>query len=155
MTIYVVTSGIYSDYKIDGVFSTREKAESFAAEVRKAGDSAEVNIEDWPVDAKAEQRMRLVYHASILLESGEVFHEHTTGDMLDPNERAVIVPDIQGTNNRYAHGSSAVSAEHAMKLAVEARQNHLRQKALEEQQKLVHDENARRLLAEHEANGGH
>jgi hypothetical protein len=28
-TVYVVTSGMYEDYSIDGVFSTKEKAEEF------------------------------------------------------------------------------------------------------------------------------
>lgn len=29
MTVYMVTSGIYSDYEVRGIFSTRAKAEAF------------------------------------------------------------------------------------------------------------------------------
>ena len=47
---YVVTSGSYSDYGIDGVFSTKEKAQEFIDMVIEAGHSNEPGIEEWEID---------------------------------------------------------------------------------------------------------
>src|ERR1041385_8544835 len=40
-TVYVVTTGEYSDYSLRGIFSTREKADELAALLRDANDVAE------------------------------------------------------------------------------------------------------------------
>lgn len=48
-TIYVVTSGCYSDYRIQGVFSTRELAEKLAAHHKSnSGD-----VEEYVLDKKS------------------------------------------------------------------------------------------------------
>ena len=49
-TIYVVTSGGRFDHGIDGVYSTREKAESFIRCVRANGCSHGETIEEWILD---------------------------------------------------------------------------------------------------------
>lgn len=51
-TIYVATSGSYSDYSIDAVFSTREKAEQYIARRNELGGlSYEANaVEEWVLD---------------------------------------------------------------------------------------------------------
>jgi len=36
MKVYIVTSGVYSDYQIEGVFSNREAAEKYASIVPDA-----------------------------------------------------------------------------------------------------------------------
>lgn len=50
--IYIVTSGSYSDYGIDAVFSTKELAEIF---VSRFGE--DMNIEEWDLD-KGESELR-------------------------------------------------------------------------------------------------
>ena len=44
--IYIVTSGEYSDYRIDGVFSSKENAELYIRLEEPRGD-----IEEWELDA--------------------------------------------------------------------------------------------------------
>ena len=49
MTVYIVTEGIYSDYRIEKVFSTREQAEMYCAAHEE--DSYSVyHIEEYVVD---------------------------------------------------------------------------------------------------------
>ena len=47
-TIYIVTSGEYSDYRIDAVFDTKDLAESFLAS--RAGEYVETRIEEHPIN---------------------------------------------------------------------------------------------------------
>lgn len=47
--IYVVTSGCYSDYGIQSMFSTKEKAQAFI-DTHKLGSYDDVNIEEWLLD---------------------------------------------------------------------------------------------------------
>lgn len=49
-TAYVVTSGAYSDYRIEGVFSTKEKAEIFKKYLEKDGFSDYPEIEEYELD---------------------------------------------------------------------------------------------------------
>lgn len=51
MKIYVVTSGCYSDFHINAMFSTREKAQKYI-DVAKFDDWDEINgIDEWDVDS--------------------------------------------------------------------------------------------------------
>jgi hypothetical protein len=62
-TIYIVTSGCYSDYAIDAVFSTREQAEAYVAGEMEHGyhsftngewvvtSSMEIQVEEYEMDA--------------------------------------------------------------------------------------------------------
>jgi hypothetical protein len=55
MKVYVVTSGCYSDYGIEAVFSDREAASRYCklrnADMSDGGsDSHDYRIEEWPVD---------------------------------------------------------------------------------------------------------
>lgn len=120
-TVYIVTHGEYSDYGIDAVFSDREKADRFAAELEKAVDGQRVQVAEWTVDEKAEAFARPIYLCYI-----------------DRDGNAEIgAPRYMFVSERYTkmlacdsgrcYGESAVSAEHAMKLAVEARQKWLRE----------------------------
>lgn len=47
--VFVVTSGEYSDYGIDAIFSTRELAQSFI-DAFKANKWYEMDIEEWDLD---------------------------------------------------------------------------------------------------------
>ena len=48
MTVYVVTSGIYSDYHIDAIFTDKVKAELYCAVHENSLDQPE--IEEWDTD---------------------------------------------------------------------------------------------------------
>lgn len=52
--VYVLTSGCYSDYTIECVFSTREKAERYVKEV--LGNSIDYDIEVYELDAVIQDR---------------------------------------------------------------------------------------------------
>lgn len=57
MKVYVVTSGEYSSYGIDAIFSTRELAQKFIDDSNYNKYSA-VNIEEWELDsAQGEKRI--------------------------------------------------------------------------------------------------
>jgi hypothetical protein len=47
--VFVVTSGSYSDYRIDAIFTTRELAQSFIDDF-KAHDWRQMDIEEWDLD---------------------------------------------------------------------------------------------------------
>lgn len=67
--VYIVTSGEYSDYHIDAVFSTREKAEEFVS-VLKLNDPVE--IVEWNVDGIIEGDEAKHYEATFAYETGEL-----------------------------------------------------------------------------------
>jgi hypothetical protein len=46
--VFVVTSGCYSEYGIDGIFSTKENAEDYAQTLF----ADDINIEEWDLDEK-------------------------------------------------------------------------------------------------------
>lgn len=49
-TIYAVNSGEYSDYGINGLFSTRENAEKYMEAFPKSGYGGYNDIEEWELD---------------------------------------------------------------------------------------------------------
>ena len=63
MKIYIVTSGEYSDYHINAVFSTKEEAEKYCALNNKAGDNwTDCEIEEWDTqDYKIEGEVPVYY----------------------------------------------------------------------------------------------
>lgn len=54
-TIYLVTSGSYSDYCIRAIFSTREAAEAYIADYNHGAGWPEIGVEEWPLDAPREE----------------------------------------------------------------------------------------------------
>ena len=62
MTVYIVTSGVYSDYAIDAVFSTREMAEKYIA-TNNPTDYPYTYIEEYEVDSdKVITNNTIYYH---------------------------------------------------------------------------------------------
>lgn len=61
MTVYIVTSGVYSDYAIDAVFSTKEMAEKYIA--TNNTDYPYTYIEEYEVDSdKVITNNTIYYH---------------------------------------------------------------------------------------------
>ena len=60
--VYIVTSGEYSDYHIDAVFTEREKAEQYCAVNNKCGEYSDFhNIEEYDVDKANDSKTEVVY----------------------------------------------------------------------------------------------
>jgi len=49
-TLYVVTSGSYSDYGIDAIFDSKELAQSFIDSFKRGAYSEFNEIEEWPLN---------------------------------------------------------------------------------------------------------
>lgn len=62
MKIYIVTAGTYSDYKIEAVFTTEEKAEAY---VDKYGDYDNRSIEEWDTDTENTDKETALYTVRI------------------------------------------------------------------------------------------
>ena len=70
--IYIVTSGEYSDYHIDAVFSTKEKAKAY---IQQKG--TEYDIEEYELDEEVEKKTQL-WSIEFGVESGELCEAITT-----------------------------------------------------------------------------
>jgi len=115
--VYVVTNGEYSDYQIEGVFSTRALAEAYES---LRGPSV---IEEWPIDEKVGQVKRTMFRYEMPTDRAWDI------DVLDsPTKRT---PDnfITTVRGEMFWADSYVSAEHARDLAVKEQQRRLREMA--------------------------
>lgn len=65
-TIYIVTSGEYSDYKIEAVFTDESVADDFAA------DGPDRQVEEWGVDDYRKRGDRRVGHYVAIARDGSV-----------------------------------------------------------------------------------
>lgn len=124
MTVYVLTTGFYSDYTIRGVFSTRELAQVAAEMWKKIGNYGE-EIAAYTVDESADPVIKDSWCITLRMKDGKVEQNY-------PGGKVVVARAARGTCSNPPIGGrvqacSYVSAKHAMKLAVECRQRILRQ----------------------------
>lgn len=138
MKVYIVTQGEYSDYSIQAAFSTREKAEEY-----RAAKPSEYRIEEYELDSEpprvygprwgvalrldGSRDERYCFHAESeeqteIRRQGERGSGHTSAGFYDERRTKG-----DGLAFGWFSGVSYVSAEHAMKLAVEQRQKALRE----------------------------
>lgn len=129
MTVYVVTEGSYSDYTVMAIFSSEEKAiEYMGGHPEKFND-----IETFELDVEPPRVFGQVWCVSLNLDGSvqqplwsneltDVPKEHRQGERGEGR----IYPPINKYRGRVT-GTSYVSGEHAMKLAVEQRQKALRE----------------------------
>lgn len=128
--VYIVTSGSYSDYGIVAVFSTKEKAEAFIEQRRQTEcyDHDDNEIEEWTLDEESGKVARALFSCFLQAESGDVVHEQGRTELAPPTARGMgtTIMDCfykdRGVFKNVIKAESYVSAEHAKKLAVEARQ---------------------------------
>lgn len=132
MTIFLVTSGEYSDYHIAAVFSTQELANEYVVKMKSDGD--EGSVEHWETDTEKDAVLNYTsWQCGILLESGEIKEPPHASQKLEVPFRGTVsqsaqpVPAYQGA--LISRVRSGVSAEHCLKLAAEERQRWLREKA--------------------------
>lgn len=125
-TAYVVTQGEYSDYSIIGVFLTREEAEAFTGGYDRDDPCGWYGIEEYPIGGPEGVRIRTVYWCRINLKDGQIPRTGESVQLFDSSERATT---IRGPNYDWEIiVESAVSKDHAIKVAIEARQKWLREK---------------------------
>ena len=57
MLVYVVTTGCYSDYGIEAIFSSKEKAKELLERLERAEEDYP-NIEEWTLDSIREEHQK-------------------------------------------------------------------------------------------------
>ena len=65
--VYIVTSGEYSDYTIEAVFSTRKKAEEYVD-----AHGSDYRVEEYPVDDAEVKKNESIWLVSVNWKTGEV-----------------------------------------------------------------------------------
>lgn len=68
--VFMVTSGYSADYRVEGIFSTREKAEAFEAELAKI--DADHDIEEVEVDAEVGKLYQSIFSVDIEIDGGSL-----------------------------------------------------------------------------------
>jgi hypothetical protein len=130
MKVYVVTEGSYSDFHVSAIFSSREKAVEYMG-----GFPDQFNgIEEYELDAEPPRVMSRCWHAHLRLD-GSLYMPQSDGvedveEECRHGERGrgwTTVQNYYPKTLNWFNGKSYVSAEHAMKLAVEQRQKALRE----------------------------
>jgi hypothetical protein len=106
-TVYIVTSGEYSDYGIRAVFSTPELAQRYAKVIRDG------EIEEWSLDEMVDAEMRTIYGAYV--EKDGTLNPRNSFKTIESSRHTDSFVHMDGTCCAW----SAVSQEHADKLAIE------------------------------------
>ncbi len=130
--VYAVTSGCYSDYRIRGLFSTCANADKFISICRAAAEcyyDKDFDIEEWTLDVDLAQKTYTRYLCGLMLDTGEQVEKYTPQQFFGvPVSRSYVAESVPVYKGRgIARAESHKSAEHAHKLAVEARQKYLRE----------------------------
>lgn len=125
--IYIVTQGEYSDYRIVAVFLTRADAERYTGGGVGTEEYGAPNIEEWEVGPPDPTKwwQRVYYHS--LRPNGDNYHVSMSWEEVRREyTKVTTAPDMDKWGKfpwqHCATADSTVSAEHAKKLAVEARQ---------------------------------
>lgn len=124
-TVYLVTSGEYSDYSINGVFSTEQLAEEFAAKI-EGGE-----VDPWELDERSQEENCPCWVALLDLAT-ELLSVRNQGSVLcSPSKRVDTAIHTNYKSKAHPKGyilsRSYVSQEHADKLCVEKKQEIQRQ----------------------------
>src|SRR5436190_8000413 len=120
MTIYIVTEGTYSDYHIEGAFSSRERADEYVKIREGEKYRYEVSVEEYELDEELKKSYITIYKIRVLLHDGRVDKEWEDRGYFKDNYSNKVIFRTE------AIGESVISKEHALKLAIEARQEWLR-----------------------------
>ena len=77
--VWLVTSGEYSDYSVEGVFSTKENAEAFIKAFPKQYDSYH-EPEEWPLDMGVDKIAKGLKSFRVFLDfnTGELYPNYST-----------------------------------------------------------------------------
>lgn len=102
MKIYIVSTGDYSDYSIEKVFSSREKAEKYIS-FRK--NSNEYQIEEFEVNDESDFEQIKCLWASYELDEGKEkfrlhFNSSTTLDTTEKDERCTVYSEYNSKDHK-------------------------------------------------------
>lgn len=114
-TAYVVTSGEYSDYRVDGVFSDKEKAELF---VNKAGDRT---IEEYKVDDEKQLREENWYGINVYISKSSKVKDVFVNDLCKSDRYfdAVRFTLREGADDCFSFYLKALDRDKAKTIALE------------------------------------
>jgi hypothetical protein len=122
MTLYVVTTGSYSDYSIHSIYSTREKAEAVVALLGDERlDCDNPAIKEYELDALTEGSVSEVFRVWIRKSDGDLVGTDSNCSIVQPRHTYVEM------QREHIMADSVVSPDHALKIAAEARQAWLRE----------------------------
>lgn len=126
MSVWIVRSGEYSDYKIMAVFSSEEKARAYLPEaVENDRDiRGSWGIEEWPIDEAPAATVQVVFQCCLDFATGSKY-EGLSYSCKELRPRDWSSGKWYKSFHRCC-GYSVVSQEHADKIAVETRQAALR-----------------------------
>lgn len=80
-TVYIVTSGEYSNYRIRGVYLDKEAAQARADLLNRGGRFIEAEVEEWPSDGNGDDHYLFWAYAS----NWEIqWREYDSGGYLEP-----------------------------------------------------------------------
>lgn len=133
MKVFVVTHGEYSDYRIDAVCSSPEKAKEFMGTSKQ-----EFGVEEYEVDGEQSRVWGTVWVVLLRLDGSissewereeDVSEHHYKGDRGQGQTAAGFYDNRRTAEDGLTHGwfqgTSYVSRDHALKLAAEQRQKAL------------------------------
>ncbi len=137
MKVYVLTIGIYSDYRIIGVFTSREKAVEFCPALESGlDDGSKPGLEEYDTDPTKPQEKfwQETWRVYLNLSDGslnmEAHEPEERGRDYSYSSVCPTVSSYKAQRDQLVLGESVVSRDHALKLAAECRQAYLRDKAL-------------------------
>ena len=114
--VYIVTGGEYSDYRIRGVYSSRELADQVLL------DDSYKQVEDWVLDENEAiiRSGQSIYEVIISKETGHVRWSENAGPFGEVSDVPRVIPYRDGTTE-YEFRIVAKSTAHAVKIASERR----------------------------------
>lgn len=109
MKVYIVTSGIYSSYEIEAVFSTEDLAKKY---LDIHGDYNDRKIEEWDLDSENLTIEKRAYYV-------QIDKENTIADLKERSFETETVCYSKCNNGTYIFCLNAEGAERAKKIASE------------------------------------
>lgn len=123
--VFIVEHGEYSNYQIDGVFSSQEKVDEFLAR-RVRPESAldeSYDVREVMVDEELEKFHLPFYQCNLRISDGAIEYEQDRS----PDWHRPDYSEAFKFSDTTVIGYSVISAEHARKVAAEFRQKLLRE----------------------------
>lgn len=105
MKVYLVSSGEYSDYGIDAIFSTRELAERYLAGNEKYDKYDLYVIEEWELDEHQHEALRPIWIVWIGLskDSGKITSESRDVEVAPLNAHVPPEQDVSNASEKIEH----------------------------------------------------
>lgn len=132
MVVYVVTSGCYSDYDIEGIFLEKKKAEYFAKFHLNGYNGVKVQKFDTLDDDYVVNVRTIDYYLVKLSDKGEVYKIEKKQYLYDPNQKGMEFVNIETFHYRKLEGFVgqviADSEEQAIKIMQDKRAEWLAEK---------------------------